>query len=454
MSPARTPLTGSRIRAIRMDRRLRQSDLARDCDISASYLNLIEHNRRRIGGALLNRLAKALQVDPTSLSEGADTGLTAAIESAAVRYPGANAELDRVEEIAGRFPGWARLVRAQAREISRLERVIEGLNDRLTHDPFLSASLHDVLSSVTAIGSASAILADGGEIAPEWQSRFHRNILEDSNRLAQSTKQLVAYLDAGSDIERGMSLPHEDVETWLEAQGWTITALEQDSAADIDVLVDGAPELGSAAARHLARQFLRQYAGDARTIGRADLIAALGEVGADPAVLAARFGVALPVVFRRLASLPAEVFPDGHARGLVACDGSGTLVFRKPVPGFDLPRYGAACPLWSLFQALQRPMQPIRQVLRMTGRDRDLFQACAVSEMRYPDGFDAPPVVEAWMMLEPCTGFSGTERVIGVGTSCRVCAIPECSARREPSLIAAQGEDGDSQIAKERHASF
>ena len=88
----RPQLTGSRIRALRMDRRLRQAELARRCDISASYLNLIEHNRRRIVGALLNRLARALQVDPVSLSEGAETALTSAVESAAARHPGAGAE--------------------------------------------------------------------------------------------------------------------------------------------------------------------------------------------------------------------------------------------------------------------------------------------------------------------------------------------------------------------------
>ena len=434
----RPQLTGSRIRALRMDRRLRQTELARRCDISASYLNLIEHNRRRIGGALLNRLAKALQVDPASLSEGAETSLTSAVESAAARHPEASAETDRSEDFAGRFPGWARLIDAQQREVLRQERVIQGLNDRLTHDPFLSASLHDVLSSVTAIRSASAILADGGEIAPEWQARFHRNILEDSRRLTQSAERLVSYLDAGADVERGMSLPQEEVDAWLEARDWSLPELEADPGADAGALIEEAEELGSVAAREFANDYVRQYARDAAAVPRSVLCEALASEGSDPAALAARLGVPLPVVFRRLAALPGEAFPDGEARGLVACDGSGTLIFRKPVARFDLPRYGAACPLWPLFQVLQRPMQPSRRILSVTGRDAAAFTAWAVSEVHYPGGFEGPSIVEAWMLIAPRQGFPDGGEAVGVGVSCRVCAQPDCPARREPSLVGPQ----------------
>ena len=432
----RPQLTGTRIRAVRIDRRLRQAELARRCDISASYLNLIEHNRRNIGGALLNRLAKALGVDPSSLSEGAEAALTSAIESAASRHPEAECETDRAEDLAGRFPGMARLIEAQHREALRLERVVEGLNDRLTHDPYLSASLHDVLSSVTAIRSASGILADGGEIAPEWQARFHRNIFEDSRRLAQSTEQLVAYLDAGADIDQGMNLPQEELDAWLGQCRWAMPELEADPDSDIEAVVSAANQLGSEYSRHLARAYLQQYASDAAKVPSGPLSEALETHGTDPSLLAAQFGVSLPVIFRRLSTLPDGAFPDRSPRGLVACDASGTLVFRKPVVGFDLPRYGSACPLWPLYQSLQRPMQPIRYTIRTTGRDVSLFSAWAYADVQYPSGIDNPAVVEAWMLLAPQQTARDDARIVDVGTSCRICVHPHCSARREPSLVA------------------
>ena len=56
----RDALTGSRIRERRVMAGQKQADLAKRIGISASYLNLIEHNRRRIGGKLLLNIAAAL----------------------------------------------------------------------------------------------------------------------------------------------------------------------------------------------------------------------------------------------------------------------------------------------------------------------------------------------------------------------------------------------------------
>ena len=61
---AREGLTGSRIRERRGIAGLKQAELANMVGISASYLNLIEHNRRRIGGKLLLNIAATLGVDP------------------------------------------------------------------------------------------------------------------------------------------------------------------------------------------------------------------------------------------------------------------------------------------------------------------------------------------------------------------------------------------------------
>ena len=76
-------------------------------------------------------------------------------------------------------------------------------------------------------------------------------------------------------------------------------------------------------------------------------------MGPDPALLAARFGADVLEGFRRIA------LRSQSQAGLVICDASGTLTFRKPVPGFALPRFGAACPLWPLFAVLARPSSPM-----------------------------------------------------------------------------------------------
>ena len=426
------PLTGSRIRSYRVDRGLRQAQLAEACDISASYLNLIEHNRRRIGGALLVRIAKALDVDPAYLSGIAEVRVAADMDAAAEIHAEASPERARAEELAARFPGWARLIARQHRENRRLEQVIERLDDRLTHDPFLSASMHNVLTSVTAIRSASAILTQGGEIEPEWQARFHRNIFEDSQRLTEATEALVRYLDSDESADPGGSLPQDDVDRWLATIDWHVEALEGKERPSVEELLQDENVPRSPPAQILARRYLERYASDAAVLPY-DQLASAVQNGATAPELARMVGVGLPVVFRRFAALRAKDTQSGEVFGLVACDASGTLTYRKPIDGFELPRYSAACPFWPLFAALQRPMALISDEVSMAGRDEARFEVQAFAEVSYPAGFEGPALSEAWMLFQSRLGSDRPAKRIG--TSCRICPEVNCVARREPSVF-------------------
>ena len=79
----RETLVGTRIRERRTLAGLRQAELARRSGISASYLNLIEHNRRRIGGKVLQDIARTLDVKPAVLADGAEASLIASLRDAA-----------------------------------------------------------------------------------------------------------------------------------------------------------------------------------------------------------------------------------------------------------------------------------------------------------------------------------------------------------------------------------
>src|SRR6056297_466324 len=396
---ARSTLTGSRIRERRTLLGRRQADLARAVGISPSYLNLIEHNRRRIGGKLVNAIARELGVEPAALTEGAEAALLNTLREAAADHGAAAEELPRLEEFVGRFPGFAQLMADHRRRALELGRTVELLSDRMTHDPFLSASLHEVLSTVTAIRSTASILAETDDLEGEWLDRFHRNMAEDSRRLAESAEALVRYLDEASSAEFAGSTPQEELDAWLGAQGYHVADLERALPPEPETLVARAEGLKSAAARALAEAFLRRYRKDAVHMPLAAFRAAALETGFDPAALAVQFGVDLPAVFRRLAVLPRPA--AGGEIGLVACDGSGTLIFRKPIEGFPLPRHSAACPLWPLYQALSRPMAPVRAAVEMGGRSPGRVLAYAISQPAQPAGFDGPQVMEAAMLVLP-----------------------------------------------------
>ncbi len=424
----RSALTGSRIRERRTLGGVKQAVLAQAVGISASYLNLIEHNRRRVGEAMLARIAAVLGVEPAVLAEGAGAGLLDGLRDAAAAGreagQGERAEIERVEEFVGRFPGWAALLMAQQGRLGVLERTVEALSDRMTHDPHLSNALHEVLSALTSVRSVAGILAETEDIEPEWRARFQRNLQADAERLAGGAEALVAYLDGSDAPEGALAPPQEEVEAWLAARGWHLPELE--GGGDPEAL---AATLGSVSARRIAAGWLRRYAADASALPLRPFAAAVAELGGEPGALAARFGGDLAQVMRRLACLP------GQAAGLVICDGAGALTFRKAVEGFSLPRFGAACPLWPLYQALSRPMVPIRAVVEMAGREPRRFVTYAICQPLRPAGFDAPQVLEAVMLIVPEAVELAGAVAQPVGPTCRVCPRQECVARREPSIL-------------------
>ena len=91
----------------------------------------------------------------------------------------------------------------------------------------------------------------------------------------------------------------------------------------------------------------------------------------------------------------------------------GALVRLQPVGGFSLPRASGSCPLWPLYQALSRPMVPVRAVLAQaplfqpeTPRGQKMsvrMSACGTFgwvsdrrgyryERRHPSGVPWPPI--------------------------------------------------------------
>lgn len=430
---SRDTLTGSRIRERRAIKGLRQADLARQVGISPSYLNLIEHNRRRIGGKLLVDIAEVLGVEPSMLTEGAEAALISTLREAAAEAGIAMAETDRAEEFAGRFPGWAEVMAWSHRRIASLERTVETLSDRLTHDPRLAASLHEVLSTAAAIRSTASILAETGELEPEWRDRFHKNLNEDSARLADSSKALVNYLDDSEAGDDRRGAPQEEVEAFMAANGHHFPALEA-GEVDPDALVSAAPELSSRAARQVANAVLGQYVADAATMPLEPFTGAVKRDGLDPLALARGFDTDLPAVFRRIATLPEAALP-GEA-GLVICDASGSILFRKAITGFALPRHGEACPLWPLFTALNRPLVPIRRRVSQLGRTMAEFDCLAVAWPDGQPGFERDPLYRSIMLILPVRpGEGATAGVQPVGSTCRVCPRSGCEARREPSIL-------------------
>ncbi|MBO9477259.1 helix-turn-helix domain-containing protein [Shimia sp. R11_0] len=396
---AQQSLAGSRIRERRVMAGIRQAELARRVGISGSYLNLIEHNRRRIGGKLMVDIANALEVEPSLLSEGAEAALLSALREAAAVATQAMPEIERADEFAGRFPGWASLIAQLHSRQRSLEHTVATLTDRLTHDPHLATSMHEMLSIITAIRSMAGILADTKEIEPEWRNRFHRNLNEESLRLADGAQKLVAYLDAAGEGDTGMVLPIEEVEALVAAHGFQFDHLAEMSAAQLRDFIAAQSLLTTEDARAMAFVVLDRLRQDARLLPFDTVQRHLTDGPVDPVALANTCAAPFGAVLRRLATLSDVLLP--RPLGLVMCDGAGSMMLRKSVDGFGIPRFAGADPTWPLFQALSRPTQPLHQTITVTERGALHFECYAVAEVVGEVQINVTPLYHSFMLIVP-----------------------------------------------------
>ncbi|MEO1239879.1 MAG: helix-turn-helix domain-containing protein [Pseudomonadota bacterium] len=383
-------LVGARIRRSRLDQGLKQSDLARACDISPSYLNLIEHGRRRIGGKLIADLAVALDVAPESLSAGVEAGDLVRLRAIAGAAPShVQPEADQTDEFVLRFPGWAKLVIAQADQAAALEQRLAVMADRMRKDPVLAASIHDILSTVTAIRSTAGILAGDDPLEPAWQRRFHRNLYEESQRLATATERLSGDLE-GVPGALGSVDPVEAAERWLG--DWSrLTPLEGHGDAAANLTDQARHDLGEGEALTIVSELVAEWRQDAARLPLDVLRQSVAQLGLDPFLLADRLDVRLSLVLRRLAAA------QELGAGLVKTDAEGAVRLRRVVPGFNAPRFGAARPLWPLYAALEQPGRAEVHTLGRGGKPWELFHIWAIAETR------ADGALQATMLALPAT---------------------------------------------------
>ena len=405
----------------RLDQGVRQADLAKAVGISPSYLNLIEHNKRRIAGTLLADIARTLDVTAAQLTDGADRSvLDLMLEAAA--GSGIAAETDKVAEMAARYPGWANVIAHQAQDRAALQVRVQELTDRMTHDPALSTALHAVISSVTSIRSTASILTSDETLDADWVSRFHRNIHDDARRLADSSSALIRFLDAPDAQQDGALSPFAEVEHYI-AQNWhDARAVRGDMKH---------PQLSVAATALLEAHIARSKALDKAMPVDAFAVAAK-DAGYDPQALAQSLDVPLVDVMAQLAALPSGA---GHPPiGLAVCDASGAITYLKQAADFTLPRGGLACPLWPVFTALGQAGRPVMRDVIMPDNAARPMRCWAIGEQRSDAGFDMPPVMRATMLVltEPDRP---DDRPLPLGPSCRICPRPNCPARREPSVM-------------------
>ncbi len=493
----RSSLIGANLRERRRARGVTQAALAAQVGISASYLNLIEGDKRPIGGALLKRIADALGVDLAEIDGAAERRLLADLAALCGEPLLADLQLEprSTHALAGRHRAWARALARLHRAWVDRGQAVNALSDRLQQDPFLREAVHSLLSQATAIRSSAEILQTVQDLDAVRRTRFLAIVEQESARLAEVARSLAAFFDKDAAATRSVT-PTEEVDDLLVDHDNHFAELEQaadDFLARSGVAADGSEAALAAYLREVQGVTVRQqpvatlvrgelrpmaaYDAATRTLVLADeavpatrrfelarlavelhtqgrpvddvlahyepfLEAALS-LHHDVDRLAQRFGASFEQVCHRLVTLR-RPGAAGLPFALMRVDAAGFTSKRFPLPRLPLPRHGPACPMWAVYQALHVPGTIVRQLVELPDGQRLLLVARTVEKSR--PAFAMPRRLQSIMLA--CDALHADQTVYGagldlgssapalpVGPSCRMCVRTDCVYRAEAPIL-------------------
>ncbi len=460
-----TSILGTRIRQRRRELGVTQAELARRVEISASYLNLIEWNKRRIAGTLLRKVAEALNLALHELDDVSERRLLDTLVEIAhlPAFRSLGIEDQRANELIGRFPGWARALAALARSERDATARAQNLSDRLSNDPFLGETVHRMLSRIAAIRSAAEILEDYPDVPAERRERFTHIVNEETRTLSDIGEALVVYLDHAEDAAPVLTSADE-VEAMFDARqnrfpeieaaatelsdqlsdpdpisirSKTRQLTEEHLAPIIERIIDDQPQIETEVGRNRARRALADYGARAIAVPVNSFARCAADFGYDIEALAEAFFTDVETVCHRLAALPLE--DNAPQFGYIRANAAGTIIEILGLEGLAIPRYAAACPLWALYRAQQSPETVIRQRALFPSGSRFVF----VARARHVgvSGFGKPRhyVTDMLTMSEENAQHTvyapeSAAHVEEVGPGCRLCPRQKCVHRVEDPL--------------------
>ena len=438
------PLIGRTVRRLRQEQGLTQQSLAARLGISASYLNLIEHEQRAVTASLLIKLAETLQVDFAALSGSQERQLEASLREVfadpLLDQPVAAADL---AALATASPAASRAVLALYRALRVAREESSGLAlpsgrrvllpNEETRDAFHERSNHfpDIETAAEAVsGHLPGPPAERDHAIADRLRTLHGLHLQ----VGPLPGALRRYDPATRSLVLSEQLPRESQAFHLAFQLMLLEARDA-IEAQLAAIAPSSPEAGS-----MIRLGLLNYAAAAVLMPYERMREAAGDLRHDMEAVAARFGVSFEQACQRLSSLQRT-----GARGVpfffLRVDPAGNVSKRFSAAGFPFARFGGSCPRWVVHGAFAQPGRIHVQVAALPdGATFLCFARCVVGRAA---SWSEPPPTHVVAMgcdvghaeaLAYADGIDLARAAVGIGLSCRLCDREHCRSRAYPPL--------------------
>lgn len=449
---------GKRLRALRGREGLSQSAMATRLGISASYLNLIEHDRRPISANLLLALAQRFDLDLRSFTGSEDQQIVADLMEAFgdPLFEGQAVSESDIREIVATSPEVARAMV----HLHHAYSAARGSADMLAEQVIDRQELAGIDRRGLSSEQVSDLIQRHNNFFPELEAEAERLWKDGPLETEDLFGALAQYLERAHSVSVRVvtvgEMPNAVRRYDPEKKELLISEVLRRGSRNFQLayqvgLIDCAPTLErlagdamltSADARALARVALANYFASAVLMPYGEYRKAAEELRYDLDLLGHRFRVSFEQSCHRLTTLHRKG-AKGVAFDMVRIDIAGNISKKFSATGIRLPRFGGLCPLWNVHAAFLQPGVIHTQLSRLP--DGTTFFSVARTVRKHRGGYRAPDVlyalglgcaVEDARRLVYADGYDleNPAAATPVGVTCRICERLDCRARAFPSI--------------------
>jgi XRE family transcriptional regulator, fatty acid utilization regulator len=451
-------MLGHKVRRLRRDLSLTQAQMAEDLGISASYLNLIEHNQRPVTVPILLKLAQIFEIDIQAFAEDDEARVKAELTEVFADPLFDNEEIkgSDLRELANISPNLARGIQTLYKAYRGTRQDLETLAERVAdQDQFQNLDMqvfpveevrdffeasHNYFADLEQ--AAETLWADA-ELNPDHLYRG----LTDHLEKALSVRVKVMPLEVMGSLQRRFDrharrvllsemLPQTARNFQIASQ---IGYLTQSEAIDAIVAKAG---FSNTDAMRLARLGLVNYFAGAVLMPYQRFIEAAKKLRYDIDVLSHRFHASIEQVCHRLTTLQ-RPGAKGIPFFLIRVDKAGNVSKRYSAGTMHFARYGGACPRWAVHDALRQPDRFLTQFSEMPDGSRYFSIACQIGKPslghhlpanEYALGMGCEISHAKDLIYADSYNLGKESKPVPIGVNCRLCPRLDCNQRAFPPL--------------------
>jgi predicted transcriptional regulator/transcriptional regulator with XRE-family HTH domain len=457
-----TTRLGPTIKRLRRNRGLTQARLAEQLGISASYLNLIEHNQRNVTADLLLQFADMFGLELGELMNTDENRLFSDVMEAMGDELFAELDVTNVEvrDLVSTQPVIAQAILALYDAYRKTRTDLASLGERL---PGAEGDMEGIAQPGLPLDVVSDFIQANMNHFPSLEAAAQavRDGLDPADDLFQA---LVAHLEGSYGGIRVALLPgtashlqHGTVRRFdpinrslvvselLEPSSRVFQVAHQigllAAAGEIGELLDNGG-LTQGDARALGRSALANYFAAALIMPYEAFIEAARFTRYDVEMLEHRFGVSFEQVCHRLTTLqrPGDKGVPFH---MLRVDIAGNPSKRFSASGLRIPRHGGACPRWNVYSAFMTPGRILTQL--GVWPDGSSFFCIArairkrggrygVPESYYSIGLGCEASYARELIYSDGVDLANPDKAIPVGNTCRLCDRMNCRQRAFPPI--------------------